>query len=98
METAGSVNHAIGQLEGLRHLDEVSSSEQAALAARLSRSAGTPDGRRSPVDEPSEDDPEDDDSAGIDERADRLRRKSDDRHHRLHEHESGERCPADDDD
>ncbi|PGF15939.1 hypothetical protein CP556_07285 [Natrinema sp. CBA1119] len=39
METAGSIDHALGQLEGLRHLEDLSSSEQAALAARLSRSS-----------------------------------------------------------
>ncbi|MEY7849046.1 hypothetical protein AB7C87_07550 [Natrarchaeobius sp. A-rgal3] len=38
LETAGSQYHAIGQIEDLRHLEDLSSSEQAALAARLSKS------------------------------------------------------------
>ncbi|WP_222915435.1 hypothetical protein [Natrinema sp. SYSU A 869] len=39
IETAGGLDHALTQLDGIRHADELSSSEQAALAARLSRSS-----------------------------------------------------------
>ncbi|MHC3439935.1 vWA domain-containing protein [Natrialbaceae archaeon A-gly3] len=39
IETAGGIQQALGELEGLRHVDELSASKQATLGARISKSS-----------------------------------------------------------